>query len=293
MFKRQKFQTIRGLRASTAALAIMIVAACDQNTDIVANSPQEQNLSELQFVEKAVGKVVPSDNAYSLHQKGGDIVFVSVREMAEWDEYHIPGAISIPHSLLKDGDEFSWKLLENLSQTHDHVLVYCGAGHRSGFLASEARSRGLDNVFNLDGISFWKEKYPVSHGEKRAPDKEPKLIHLDEAYYYFESGYDDVDFIDVREPESIAMAGGKIVKGSKVIPLSDLIKNLDEIDCKKDTVLFCEGTFDGGECSASPAAGKIIIDRLGCKAGHIKYMIEGFGAWEAAGYPVESYSSEE
>ena len=98
------------------------------------------------------------------------------------------------------------------------------------------------------------------------------------------------DFIDVREPESIAMAGGKIIKGAKVIPLSELTKNLDKIDCKKDSVFICEGTFDGGECSASPAAGKIVIDKLGCKAGHIKYMVEGHGAWEAAGYPVEPYN---
>jgi rhodanese-related sulfurtransferase len=117
------------------------------------------------------------------------------------------------------------------------------------------------------------------------------MVHLDEAHYYYTAGFEDVDFVDVREPESIAQTGGKIIKGSKVIPLSELTKNLDEIDCGKDTVFLCEGTSDGGECSASPAAGKIVIDKLGCKAGHIKYMFEGFGAWEAAGYPVEPYGS--
>jgi len=243
----------------------------------------------MRFAEKAVGKVVPSDNAYQLRQEGEDIVFVSVREKEEWDEYHIPGAISIPHSRLKENDAFSWKLLEQLANTHKYVLTYCGAGHRSGFVAKEAQERKLANVFNLDGISFWKENYPVTWGEPRPPDKEPKVIHLKEAYYYFTAGFDDVDFIDVREPESIAMAGGNIIKGAKVIPLSELTKQLDKIDCKKDSVFICEGTFDGGECSASPAAGKIVIDKLGCKAGHIKILLEGHGAWEAAGYPVEPY----
>jgi rhodanese-related sulfurtransferase len=252
-------------------------------------SPSKGKISPLQFAEKAVGKVVPSDNAYQLRQEGEDIVFVSVREMAEWDEYHIPGAISIPHSRLKENDEFSWKLLEDLSKTHKYVLTYCGAGHRSGFVAKEAQERKLTNVFNLDGISFWKEKYLVTMGEPRPPDKEPKVIHLKEAHYYYTAGFKDVDFIDVREPESIAMAGGNIIKGAKVIPLSELTKNLDKIDCKKDSVFICEGTFDGGECSASPAAGKIAIDKLGCKAGHMKYLLEGHGAWEAAGYPVEPY----
>jgi rhodanese-related sulfurtransferase len=258
------------------------LAGCNQ-TD------RPQKAAELQFTEKAVGKVVPSDVAYQLRQEGKDLVIVSVREQAEWDEEHIPGAIWIPHSRLKEGDEFSWKLLEDLAKTHKYVLTYCGAGHRSGFVAATARERGLTNVFNLDGISFWREKYPVARGAPRPPDKEPKIIHLAEAYYYYTAGFQDVDFIDVREPESIAATGGNIIKGSKVIPLSELARRLNEIDCNKDTVFICEGTFEGGECSASPAAGKIVIDKLGCKAGHIKYMLEGYGAWQAAGHPVEPY----
>lgn len=266
-------------------MAALPMLSCEQSSQEQVNQQQQ-----LQFVEKAVGSVVPSDNAHTLRQQGEDIVFVSVREQAEWDEYHIPGAVWIPHSRLKENDEYSWNLLNELAQTHDYVLTYCGAGHRSGFVANQARSKGMENVFNLDGISFWKEKFPVKWGEKRPPDKEPKVIHLEESYYYFTEGFDDVDFIDVREPESIAMAGGNIIKGAKVIPLSELTKNLDQINCSKDSVFICEGTFDGGECSASPAAGKIVIDKLGCKAGHIKYMLEGHGAWEAAGYPVEAYT---
>lgn len=250
---------------------------------------QDRSEPSIEFEEKAVGKVVPSDNAYQLRQAGADIVFVSVREEAEWDEYHIPGAVWIPHSRLKERDEFSWKLLAELSESHDYVVTYCGAGHRSGFVAAQAQERELTNVFNLDGISFWKEHYPVAWGEKRPADMQPKMVHLDEANYYYTAGFDDVDFIDVREPESIAQAGGEIIKGSKVIPLSDLVKNLEQIDCGKDTVFICEGTFDGGECSAAPAAGKIVIDKLGCKAGHIKYLEEGFGAWKAAGHPVDVY----
>lgn len=264
------------------ALWIPWIGGCNQ-------ADKTQKMGELQFVEKAVGKVVPSDVAYQLRQQGEDIVIVSVRERAEWDEYHIPGAVWIPHSKLKEGDEFSWKLLQELAETHKYVLAYCGAGHRSGFVAEKARERGLSNVFNLDGISFWKEQYPVTYGVKRPPDREPKVIHLEEAYYYYKSGFTDVDFVDVREPESIVAQGGNIIKGSKVIPLSELTKQLDKIDCKKDTVFLCEGTFHGGECSASPAAGKIVIDKLGCKAGHMKYLLEGYGAWEAAGYPVEPY----
>ncbi len=270
---------------------VMFVAAsgCDQPAGPQGVAQVQTTIPELELTDKAVGKVVSSDNAYQLRKSGEDIVFVSVREQAEWDEYHIPGAVWIPHSRLKEQDEFAWQLLEQLAETHKYVVTYCGAGHRSGFVATEAQSRNLVNVFNLDGISFWKEKYPITKGPPRPPDKTPKMVHLDEAYFYYTAGFDDVDFIDVREPESITMGGGNIIKGAKVIPLSELTRHLDEIDCDKDTVFVCEGTADGGECSASPAAGTIVIDKLGCKAGHIKYMLEGHPAWEQAGYPVEPF----
>lgn len=271
----------------------LFLIGCDRTADVSETTPQSpaqpEQRTAIEFKEKAVGSVVPSENAHALWRESEDVVFVSVREREEWDEYHIPGAVWIPHSELKEKNEVAWATLERLAKTHRYVLTYCGAGHRSGFVAAQARERGLSNVHNLDGISFWKEKFPIVLGEKRSPDREPKMVHLEEAYYYYTAGFDDVDFIDVREPESIAMSGGNIIKGAKVIPLSEFVKNLNVIDCQKDNVFICEGTFDGGECSASPAAGKIAIDRLGCKAGHMKYMIEGHGAWEAAGYPIEPY----
>lgn len=240
----------------------------------------------LEFKEQGnVGQVVPSEVAYNMRQQGADLVLVDVREKEEWDGEHIPGAIWIPHSKLKEGDAEAWSLLETLSKTHQNVLTYCGAGHRSGFIAKEAQGKGLGNVFNLDGFSFWKQKYPIIKGES-TPDKEAKMIHLDEAYYYYTT-FDDVQFVDVREIESIELTGGNKIKGASWIPLSELSKRLDEINCKKDVVFICEGTFDGGECSASPAAAKIAIERGGCPAGKMKYLLEGHGAWEAAGYPVE------
>lgn len=260
-------------------------------SELGSDDAVKDNVTSLQFLDKKVGRVVPSNNAYALRQQGEDVVFVSVRERAEWDEYHIPGAIWIPHSKLKENDPAAWQLLDDLASTHKYVFTYCGAGHRSGFVASKAQDKALANVYNLDGISFWKESYPVALGEKRPADKQPKMVHLEEAHYYYTAGFDDVDFIDVREPESIVQAGGNIIKGAKVIPLSELTKHLDQIDCKKDTVFVCEGSFDGGECSAAPAAGKIVIDQVGCKAGHIKYLFEGHGAWEAAGHPVEAFNN--
>ena len=262
-------------------LSIAIIALV---TSCTTEKPVQK--AELAFKEQgSVGKVVPSEIAYQMRQQGDDIILVDVREKEEWDAEHIPGAIWIPHSKLKENDKEAWNLLETLSQTHKNVFTYCGAGHRSGFIAAKAQEKGFGNVFNLDGFSFWKLKYPIIKSQS-FPDKEAKMIHLDEAHYYYTS-FKDVDFVDVREIESIETTGGNIIKGAKWIPLSELAKRLDEINCDHDTVFVCEGTFDGGECSASPAAARIAIERKGCKAGRMKYLLEGHGAWEATGYPVQ------
>ena len=264
-----------------ALLAVIIAAGC-----VGGLQKQQTEKVELAFKQQGnVGQVVPSEVAYAMRQQGEDIVLVDVREREEWDAEHIPGAVWIPHSKLKENNTVAWQMLSELSQTHKYVFTYCGAGHRSGFVASLAQKQGLNNTYNLDGFSFWKMKYPIIKGET-SPDKEAKMIHLDEAYYYYTS-FTDVDFVDVREIESIELTGGNIIKGAKWIPLSELSKRLDEINCGHDTVFICEGTWDGGECSASPAAGKMAIERNGCKAGRMKYLLEGHGAWEAAGYPVE------
>ena len=59
----------------------VFVTGCEEASESPAPSG-----AELQFQEKAVGQVVPSDNAYALRQQGVDMVFVSVRERAEWDD---------------------------------------------------------------------------------------------------------------------------------------------------------------------------------------------------------------
>ncbi len=169
---------------------------------------------------------------------------------------------------------------ENAEAEEHRRRLYAALGElpdnlREAFTARAIEGRSLQEASEFLGVPI----STVSYRTRRA-----------EAHYYYTSGFDDVDFIDVREPESIAQSGGNIIKGSKVIPLSELAKNLDKIDCKKDTVFICEGTFDGGECSAAPAAGRIVIDHKGCKAGHIKFLLEGFGGWEAAGYPVEAHA---
>jgi len=47
----------------------------------------------------------------------------------------------------------------------------------------------------------------------------------------------DVQLIDVRQPDEYDFAR---IPGSKLIPLGDVIKRMDEIDPNRDTVIHCK-----------------------------------------------------
>jgi adenylyltransferase/sulfurtransferase len=47
----------------------------------------------------------------------------------------------------------------------------------------------------------------------------------------------DVQLIDVRQPDEYNFAR---IPGSKLIPLGDIIKRMDEIDPNRDTVIHCK-----------------------------------------------------
>ena len=47
----------------------------------------------------------------------------------------------------------------------------------------------------------------------------------------------DVQLIDVRQPDEYDFAR---IPGSKLIPLGDIIKRMDEIDPNRDTVIHCK-----------------------------------------------------
>ncbi len=122
-------------------------------------------------------------------------------------------------------------------------------------------------------------------GENKVQSSGPQVMYLPEAYSFY--GKPNVDFIDVREIESIKSTGGKIIKGAEHIPLSELADKMEQINCDHVNIFVCEGTFGGGECTASPAAARIVMKSKNCKAENMRYLEEGHGAWEAAGYPVE------
>lgn len=207
---------------------------------------------------------------------------MEVREENEYIGKHIPDAIWFPKSRFDKGDRELLKKLEGIDRK-TMVVAYCGAGHRSSYVAKKLREKGF-NAYNLDGISFWeKENLPLIRGPELPASEEPSIIHLEEAYENYYLLFKDVVWVNVRDTEDYKCGH---IKGALSIPLSEVESRINEIPKDKEIVIYCEGNWNGGTCEASRSAGRILI-KNGYKQGNIKVFEDGYGTWENAGYPIE------
>ena len=79
---------------------------------------------------------------------------------------------------------------------------------------------------------------------------------------------DDIQLIDVRQPEEHAFAR---IQGAKLIPLGELLQRMSEIDETRETVLQCKSGMRS-------ARGVEALQRAGFK-GELKNLRGGITAW--------------
>jgi molybdopterin/thiamine biosynthesis adenylyltransferase/rhodanese-related sulfurtransferase len=78
-------------------------------------------------------------------------LWVDVREVDEWEQGHLPGAVLVPRGNLESRIE---RLAPDKSQA---VVVYCAVGARSAFAAKSLAELGYKDVHSLaGGIEDWK-----------------------------------------------------------------------------------------------------------------------------------------
>ncbi len=77
--------------------------------------------------------------------RNNEWLLIDVRTPTEFAQYHIPGAVNIPHdkidthiSYLKDGK-------------HKPLIIYCRSGRRSKLAIETLKARSFDNVSHLEG----------------------------------------------------------------------------------------------------------------------------------------------
>lgn len=90
---------------------------------------------------------------------GANTLFIDIREPAEYQRGHIPGAVHAPRGLL----EFELHGLVDrcrsdisVSAAEQPIVLYCGTGGRSALAALTAEALGYKNVKSMaGGIVAW------------------------------------------------------------------------------------------------------------------------------------------
>ena len=103
---------------------------------------------EVKSEKKAEYKKITSDEAKKMMETEKTIV-VDVRSLEEYNEGHIPNAISIPLETIENEAE------AKLKNKNDLILVYCRSGRRSREAALKLIEKGYTNVIDFGGIQDW------------------------------------------------------------------------------------------------------------------------------------------
>lgn len=103
---------------------------------------------EVKNEKKAEYKKITSDEAKNIMLTEKPII-VDVRSLEEYNEGHIPNAISIPLETIENEAE------TKLKNKDDLILVYCRSGRRSREAALRLIEKGYTNVIDFGGIQDW------------------------------------------------------------------------------------------------------------------------------------------
>ena len=103
---------------------------------------------EVKNEKKAEYKKITSGEAKNIMLTEKPIV-VDVRSLEEYNEGHIPNAISVPLETIENEAEIKLKNKDDL------ILVYCRSGRRSREAALRLIEKGYTNVIDFGGIQDW------------------------------------------------------------------------------------------------------------------------------------------
>ena len=115
-------------------LAVMMLTACGQDKE------NDQGAVYVNITAEEAKQIMDSEEGY---------IILDVRTQEEYDQGHIPGAILIPDTEIKDKAE------EVLTDKEQLILVYCRSGRRSKLAAEALVELGYTNIKEFGGIIDW------------------------------------------------------------------------------------------------------------------------------------------
>jgi hydroxyacylglutathione hydrolase len=193
-------------------------------------------------------------------------ILVDARTNEQFDEAHIPGAISA--SAYDTG--FATKVAQVVSPSADVVVVAASDGYELE-AAELLASVGLGvKGFLEGGMTAWRsESQPVSRIEMVNPAALATRL----------AGGTEITVLDVRDDDEFAAAH---IPGSLHIPYAQLADRLAELPADRPIAAICSG----GKRSGLAAS---ILQREGFD-GVIHVADGGVGAWQRAGHAIEAES---
>ncbi len=90
-----------------------------------------------------------------------DTLLIDIREPAEFDKGHIPGAVHLPRGLLEFDIHKLVKTFfvdDSVPAENRTIFLYCGSGGRSALAAQSMEALGYTNVASIaGGFEAWKQ----------------------------------------------------------------------------------------------------------------------------------------
>ena len=229
------------------------------------------------------GAITPEDLAAQLAENP-DLILIDNRTPAEVEK---AGSIEAEHSLAIPIEEFINMKSEWPADKSAPIVAYCGSGHRCTMAMTILWAYGYTDIHSLKGgFGAWLEAgYPKIGG---APD-------LDAAYTAFLGGmvkYNTIGssalneqlaeepppfLLDVRQTDEVQEKG--YIEGTVLIPLRDLMKNLDKLPSFETPIVSYCGS--GWRCTIAMTG----LGALGWT--NVTALKENsYGGWVEAGYPT-------
>ena len=118
-------------RMTPLLLSILLLAGCGGNT-----------------ADGAYQQITQEDAKEMMDTQ--EVIILDVREQAEYDSGHIPGAVLLPVGTI---DETT--AAEVIPEKDSTVLVYCRSGNRSKTASSTLAELGYTNIYEFGGINTW------------------------------------------------------------------------------------------------------------------------------------------
>ncbi len=114
--------------------------------------------------KKHIKQISPAQAQKLIGKRG--VIFLDVREPAEYNAGHIDGAINIPRGLLE------FKVIKKIPNKNVKIIVYCKTGGRGALATYVLKQMGYKHVYNLEGGWLGWEKYVKSHKKSNQEEEE-------------------------------------------------------------------------------------------------------------------------